>query len=257
MEAATKPLAGKTALVTGASRGIGRSIAIALGRAGALVCIHYASARDAAEAVATIIRQEGGDAFCVAADLGSAAGVAALQSGFTAGLKVIGKTGFDILVNNAGIGTMGTIAETDEATYDRMMDVNVKGMFLLTQAMLPQLRDGGRIVNLSSMVTAVAYPSCIAYAMAKASVNSFTRSLAAELGARNITVNAVAPGATDTDFIASFRDNTAFMDAMRGLTALGRVGGPDDIAGVVLFLASQPGGWITGQVIQASGGMHL
>ena len=253
----TDSLVGKVALVTGASRGIGRAIALRLAEQGALVAVHYGSDMASAGQTVTAIRDIGGAAFSIGGDLSADGTIERLFDALDQELAARSASGLDILVNNAGIGTMATLETTDEAMYDRLFAINLKGLFFLTRSALPRLRDGGRIVNLSSMVSVAAYPGCIAYAMAKAGVNSFTRSLAAELGARGITVKAVAPGATATDFISTLAEDEAFMNAIRAQTALGRVGEPGDIADVVAFLVSPAGRWITGQLIQASGGMHL
>jgi len=255
-------LAGRVALVTGASRGIGRAIALRLAEAGAAVAVHYGNSAAAAEATVAAIRAAGGTAHAVRADLAPqgdalAGGQDAAIAGLFAAIDRLWPEGIDILVNNAGIGMMAALAETDAACFDRQFAINVRAPFFITRAATARLRDGGRIVTLSSMVALAAYPSCIAYAMTKASMNSFTRSLAAELGARGITVNAVAPGATATDFIADLAQNGEVMAALKAGTALGRIGEAGDIAEVVAFLASPAGGWITGQVVQASGGMHL
>ena len=262
-------LAGRVALVTGASRGIGRAIALRLAEAGAAVAVHYGNSAAAAEATVAAIRATGGTAHAVRADLSPSLGDAnaggdaqaggqdAAIAGLFAAIDRLWPEGIDILVNNAGIGMMAALAETDAACFDRQFAINVRAPFFITRAAAARLRDGGRIVTISSMVALAAYPSCIAYAMTKASMNSFTRSLAAELGARGITVNAVAPGATATDFIADLAQNREVMAALKAGAALGRIGEAGDIAEVVAFLASPAGGWITGQVLQASGGMHL
>jgi len=246
-------LAGKTALVTGGSRGIGRAIAVRLASEGATIALHYGTQATAAHETVAEIAAAGGTAHAIPADLSQEDAAAALFAAF----DDTGLSGLDILVNNAGIGTMASLAETDAALFDGHFAVNVRAPFFVTQAALPRLRDGGRIVNISSMVSVAAYAACIAYAMTKASINSFTRSLAAELGPRKITVNAVAPGATRTNFIDPLVGIDGFMDAISAQTALGRIGEATDIADVVAFLVSPQGGWITGQLIQASGGMHL
>jgi NAD(P)-dependent dehydrogenase (short-subunit alcohol dehydrogenase family) len=246
-------LAGKTALVTGASIGIGRAIALRLANAGARVAVHYNTHRGSAEDTVAEIESAGGEAIAVGADLKHTAEIEAL-------FQALDRHGFDpldILVNNAGIGLGGSLADTAEADFDRVIATNVKGPFFVAQAALPRLRDGGAIVNISSMVSVTAYASCIAYALSKAALNSFTRSLAADLGPRRIRVNAVAPGGTDTDFTGGALKTPQLIQILEGMTAFGRVGQPDDIAAVVEFLVSPGGAWITGQVIQASGGMHL
>ncbi|MEO0030604.1 MAG: hypothetical protein RIS94_362 [Pseudomonadota bacterium] len=248
----TKALAGKTALVTGGSRGIGRAVALRLAADGARVGVNYRSDATAAQAVVAQIEAEGGSAFAIQADVGDLTQIEALFAAFDTKAD-----GLDILINNAGIGSMATLAETDEDMFDRQMRTNAKGPFFVTRAALSRLRDGGRIVNVSSMVAQVAYPSCIAYAMSKAAINHFTVSLAAELGARGITVNAVTPGATITDFAPDLFNDPATVDFLAGMAALKRVGQPVDVARVIAMLAGPDAAWVTGQVIEASGGMHL
>ena len=252
-----KQLDGKIALVTGASRGIGRSIAIALAREGATIAVHYGtSVNEAAQTLASI-RDDGGDGFVVRADLSAASGCRDLTAAFLAGLAThSAKSSFDILVNNAGIDKRQTIDQVTEADFDRMVQINFKSPFFLIQALLPHLNDGGRIINLSSMVTRAAYPTMPVYAPTKAAIDVLSRLLAAHLGPRGITVNAVSPGATATGMNASASDPAASQVLARTI-ALGRVGQPEDIAGVVVFLASAAGGWITGQSIDASGGQRL
>jgi NAD(P)-dependent dehydrogenase (short-subunit alcohol dehydrogenase family) len=248
----TQKLIGKTALVTGGSRGIGRAIALRLAADGARVAINYRSNKAAADETVAAIRAAGGDAFAIMGDVGSVEAITAMFAAFDSKAD-----GLDILVNNAGIGEMASIAETEESLYDDMMRVNAKGPFFVTRAALTRFRDGGRIVNISSMVSRAAYPACNAYAMSKAALNMMSLSLAQELGPRGITVNAVAPGATMTDFAPALFEDPATVEYLASVAALRRVGHPADIAGVVAFLASPDGGWVTGQLIEASGGMHL
>lgn len=250
-------LQGKFALVTGASRGIGRAIAVRLAKQGALVAAHYGFRREDAQKTVQLIEEAGGNAFAIGADLSLPEAVNTLFADIDAELANRGHDAIDILVNNAGIGGGGTIEGMSETHFDRLFATNVKGTFIVTQRALPRLRDGGRIITLSSMVSHAAYPGSIAYAMTKAALNSFTVSLAAHLGKRGITVNAVSPGATDTEFIASYLADPESAKFFAAAAALGRIGQPKDIADVIAFLASEDSGWITGQVIQASGGMHL
>lgn len=250
-------LQGKFALVTGASRGIGRSIAARLAEQGAVVAVHYGRRREDAEETVRMIDDAGGKAFTIGADLAQTTEVDILFAQLDREMASRGHDAIDVLVNNAGIGGGGSIETMKESKFDRLFATNVKGTFLVTQRAIPRLRDGARVITISSMVSLAAYPGSIAYAMTKAALNSFTVSLAVELGKRAITVNAVAPGATDTDFIADYLADPASAKFFASAAALGRIGQPADIARTVSFLASEDGGWITGQIIQASGGMHL
>jgi NAD(P)-dependent dehydrogenase (short-subunit alcohol dehydrogenase family) len=246
----------KVALVTGASGGIGREIALRLA-SDYLVLAHYG--RDA-EAGAETVRQieaRGGEAIALGADLTSVDAIGDFFSAIDVELAARGLEKLDVLVNNAGVGGGGGIDKVDEAAFNRLFATNAKGTFFVTKHAVDRLRDGGSIVNISSMVSRAAYPGSIAYGMSKAAINSFSTSLAAGLGNRGITVNAVAPGATDTAFIGAVTADPARMEGIVGGTALGRLGRPGDIAGVVAFLVSDDGAWITGQVIEVSGGMHL
>lgn len=250
-------LAGKIALVTGASRGIGQAIALRLARDGATVAVHYHSAESAARAVVGEIAAAGGAAFALQADLSAPSGAAALAASFTAELtERYGKTAFDILVNNAGVSKRATIEEITEEDLELLLQTNLKSPFFLIKALLPHLRNGGRIINVSSMGTRAAYPAMAAYAPAKAGLEALSRLLAVHLGGRQITVNSVMPGATATDMNANARDPIASREVAKSI-ALGRVGQPADIAKVVAFLASDDGGWVTGQQIDASGGQRL
>lgn len=250
-------LSNTTALVTGASRGIGRAIALKLAEAGALVCIHYGHRRDAAREVVEEIEDAGGRAFALGADLRDVQAIEEMFIRLDEELAMRNAAGLDVLVNNAGVGLVGTIEETDPESFDEVFAVNVRAPFFVLQQALPRFRDGGRIINISSMVSHNAYPGFIAYAASKAAVDSITRSLAADLGRRGITVNAVAPGATLTEFLGDLTEDEVFMETLASQAALGRIGQPQDIADVVAFLASPGAGWITGERVRASGGMHL
>ncbi|WP_233236543.1 SDR family oxidoreductase [Bordetella sp. LUAb4] len=249
-------LTGKIALVTGASRGIGRAIAWALAEQGARVIIHYKQAEDAAASLAGRIREQGGQAWTVAADLAAPDGHIVLATGVAAILREAGADALDVLVNNAGVGLRARIADVRPEDFDRVLQVNLKTPFFLIQKLLPVLRDGGRIINVSSMGTRAAYPEMSVYAPAKAGLEALTLLLAAELGERGITVNAVLPGATATDLNERARDPEK-AKVIAQTVALGRVGQPDDIADIVAFLASDAGRWVTGQRIDATGGQRL
>jgi 3-oxoacyl-[acyl-carrier protein] reductase len=234
----------KTALVTGASRGIGRAIALRLAADGMRVVVHHA--RDA-DAAAAVVERAGGGAFAVRASLPAEldALVAALPP-------------FDVLVNNAGIGLPAAIEDVTPEAFEEVFAVNVRAPFFLVQRALPLLRDGGRIVNISSGATRIAMPVGIAYSMTKGALDTFTRTLAQHLGPRGITVNTVAPGVVDTDVNASWlRGNAEAEAAMAARSALGRIGHVGDIADVVSFVASEDARWVTGAWLDATGGAQL
>ncbi|MFI6447972.1 SDR family oxidoreductase [Kitasatospora sp. NPDC050543] len=250
-------LAGRTALVTGGSRGIGRGIAERLAREGALVGVHYGSNSAAAGQTVEAITAAGGRAFAVGAELGVPGDAEALWKAFDAGLAEAGaEPGLDILVNNAGIALNGQVQEVSEVDFDRVFAVNVKAPFFILQHGLERLRDGGRIVNISSGVTRIALPDVAAYSMTKGALNTLTFTLAHQLGARGITVNAVAPGFVVTDINPWLADPQQRAWAA-GFSTLGRVGEVADIADVVAFLASDDSRWITGQYLDATGGSLL
>lgn len=252
-----KPLADRIALVTGASRGIGRAIAVRLAQDGALVGVHYRAEGDKAKQTLDLIRARGGDGFLVAADLAVSAGVTQLADALLTELRTRrDPPTLDILVNNAGIDDRKTIEQVTEADFDRMLQINFKSPFFLIQKLLPILADGGRIINISSMAARLSFPTMPVYAPSKAALSTLSRVLAAHLGPRGITVNAVLPGATSTDLNPAASD-PRLSGAIRGTVALGRIAEPDDIAPVVAFLASREGGWITGEAIEASGGQRL
>ncbi|MFJ8525233.1 SDR family oxidoreductase [Bacillus cereus] len=251
-------LKGKVAVVTGASRGIGRSIALHLAQAGALVVVHYSKRKEEAENVVDKIKQDGGAAFAISADLSTFKGINNLYLMMDQSLqKHIGNTTFDILVNNAGIGQILTLEESTEESFDEVMNINVKAPFFIIQKALPRLKDGGRIINISSFVTRVASPSVFAYSISKGAINTLTHTLAKQLGARGITVNAILPGIINTEMNAETLGNKDGQKYAAGLSTFNRWGEPKDIADIVGFLSSSDSRWITGELIDASGGSCL
>ncbi|WP_134685158.1 SDR family oxidoreductase [Brevibacillus migulae] len=253
-----KRLEGKVAVVTGGSRGIGRGIALRLAEEGALVAVHYGTRRDAAEEVVRTIEERGGRAFAVGAGLDSGVGVAQLIQSLDEVLtSLTGSNQFDVLVNNAGIGTSKTLEETTEKDFDEVFAVNVKAPFFLVQQSLTRIRDNGRIINISSGVTRIAYPHIMAYNLTKGAINTFTLHLAKLLGPRGITVNAVLPGIVDTDVNASWLNTTEARQYASDMSTFGRIGEASDIADVVAFLASPDARWVTAQLLDATGGSHL
>ncbi|MFE2724929.1 SDR family oxidoreductase [Kitasatospora sp. NPDC059327] len=250
-------LTGRTALVTGGSRGIGRGIAERLGRDGALVAVHYGGNAEAAAEVVEAIGRAGGRAFAVGAELGVPGDAPALWAAFDEALAAHGGgAGLDILVNNAGAGQPGRIHEVTEAEFDRVFAVNARAPFFVVQHGLGRLRDGGRIVNVSSGVTRVAFPAAVSYAMTKGALNTLTLTLAEELGERGITVNAVLPGVVATDINPWLADPRA-RERVAAYSTFDRVGEAADVADVVAFLVSDDARWITGQNLDASGGSNL
>ncbi len=241
-------LDGKVAVVTGASRGIGRAIAEKLAEDGAKVVVNYTSNEEAANEVVSKIENRGGKAVAVQADTGEISEVRTL---FEEATSRFGR--LDVLVNNAGIIAPEMIAEATEEAFDRQFAVNVKGVFFAMQEAAKRLEDGGRIINVSSVNTLMSPPASAAYNATKAAVEQFARTGAKEFGGRGITVNAVSPGATDTDMLAGAPPERREMAAQ--MAPLGRLGEPRDIADVVAFLASDEARWITGQNLQAGGGI--
>ncbi|MFF9150234.1 SDR family oxidoreductase [Streptomyces sp. NPDC014861] len=244
-------LTGKTALVTGGSRGIGRAIALRLAADGARVAVHYATNEAAVKETVAAIGEAGGSAFAIRTELGVPGDAEALWKAFDEHAD-----GVDILVNNAGIAGAGTIDEVEEADYDRVFAVNAKAPFFIVKHGLGRLRDGGRIINISSGVTKVAFPGMTSYAASKGAVEVLTLTLAQTLGARGITVNAVSPGTIETDIHPWMADPAAKAHAA-AFSVFDRVGRPGDVADVVGFLASDDARWVTGQNIDASGGSGL
>ncbi|MEU3739060.1 MULTISPECIES: SDR family oxidoreductase [unclassified Streptomyces] len=250
MSALAGNLAGKTALVTGGSRGIGRGIAERLGRDGARVAVHYGSNETAAKETVTAIEEAGGSAFAFGTELGVPGDAEALWAEFDRHAD-----GLDILVNNAGIGLYGLVGEVQEADYDRVFAVNVKAPFFIIQKGLDRLRDGGRIINISSGVTRIAFPITIGYSMTKGALNVLTHTLAQDLGPRGITVNSVAPGIIETEMMDGLPEERRA--EMAGYSTFDRIGQPRDVADIVAFVASDDARWITGQLIDATGGSVL
>lgn len=249
-----KKLEHKIALVTGASRGIGKAIAIQLATEGAFVIIHYASNQKAANKTLSDINALGGKGITIKSDFSS---VNEITSLFKELDEILGNKKIDILVNNAGILNKYDLEHITEEQFDSQFAINVKSPFFITQQALPRINDGGRIINISSYLSKRPKYEYGAYAMTKAAIDNFTISLAIALGPRKITVNAIAPGSIDTDMNKDRFKDIKIKEAVGKMAALQRVGTPSDIANTVIFLCSQAGEWITGQYIEASGGLGL
>ncbi|WP_406416064.1 SDR family NAD(P)-dependent oxidoreductase [Streptomyces sp. NBC_01614] len=278
-------LTGKIALVTGAGRGIGRAIAGRLAQDGALVGVHYGRSEAAALELVEEIRQSGGRAFALGAELGVPGDAGAVFEAFDAGLRKereeygrygageeseweegAGEEGesvpaaegsLDILVNNAGTSGSGPVSQATPEIFDRMIAVNAKAPFFLVQNALPRMRDGGRIINISSLASRRAFPESLAYAMSKGALDTMTLGLAKELGGRGITVNTVGPGFIETDMNARRRTTPEARAALAARSVFDRIGRPADVADVVGFLASDAARWITGQYLDVGGGTDL
>lgn len=246
-------------LVTGSSRGLGRNTALSIARQGGDVIVTYHSRGEEAEAVVAEIQALGRKAVALQLDVGRVSTFADFVGRLRAALaSTWQRDTFDHLVNNAGHGDMALIAETTEAQFDALVDVHFKGVFFLTQAVLPLLANGGRIVNLSSGLTRVSYPGFAAYSAVKGAVEVLSLYLAKELGARGIAVNTVAPGAIETDFLGgAVRDMPDLNQVFAGMTALGRVGLPDDIGPMIASLLSESNRWVNAQRIEVSGGQAI
>ncbi len=252
------PAQSRVALVTGGSRGLGRSTVEALARHGVDSIFTYNSNRAAAEEVLAAAERAGARAVALRLDTGDSAAF----RGFTAEVREVlrdwGVDRLDVLVNNAGTSHQGLITAVTEDDFDALYRVHLKGVFFLTQALLPLIADGGRIVNISSGLTRFAYPGSAAYASMKGAIEVLTRYLAKELGDRRIAVNTVAPGAIQTDFNGGMvRDNPAANQRVAGATALGRPGLPDDIGPMIASLLSEDNRWVNAQRIEVSGGMMI
>ncbi|MGW8947520.1 SDR family oxidoreductase [Streptomyces koyangensis] len=248
---------GRTALVTGGSRGIGRAISRRLAAEGALVAVHYGHDHAAAGRTVKEIEADGGRAFPVHAELGVDGDAATLWAAFDEALSGTGsRPGLDILVNNAGIALPRPIAAVTEEEYDRVFAVNTRAPFFIVQRSLERLRDGGRIISISSAATQTAYPAIVAYSMSKGALDVLTPALAKQLGPRGITVNTVAPGFTETGINPTL-SNPEIRKALSAASVFDRLGAPVDIADVVSFVASDEARWVTGQWIDATGGVGL
>jgi NAD(P)-dependent dehydrogenase (short-subunit alcohol dehydrogenase family) len=248
----------KIALVTGSSRGLGRNIALQFARSGADVIVTYRKGKEEGDAVVAEIQALGRKAVALQIDTS----LTKTFEAFAATLKETLQTNwqrdtFDFLVNNAGIDIAAPFAETTEEAFDSLMNVHFKGVFFLTQRLLPLIADGGRIVNTSTGLARFSIPGYAAYASMKGAIEVLTRYIAKELGKRRINVNAVAPGAIETDFTKEALSHPGMREILNANTALGRVGVPDDIGGVVNFLCSEEGRWVNAQRLEASGGMFL
>ena len=247
------------ALVTGGSRGLGRNTVLKLAAHGIDVMLTYRSNRAEADSVVAQIAATGRRALALPLDVGVSSGFGAFATQVREALaRHWRREQFNFLVNNAGIGIHASLAETTEAQFDELVNIHFKGVFFLTQKLLPLIADQGRIVNVSSGLTRFAFPGFAAYACMKGAIEVLTRYMAKELGPRGIAVNTIAPGAIATDFGGgTVRDNPQINAGIASQTALGRVGLPDDIGGVVASLLSADNAWINGQRIEASGGIFL
>ncbi len=253
-----KELEGKTALVTGASRGLGRAIAVRLAASGALVALNYASNYAEARKTLGMIEDAGGTAFLLREPLGADGSAEALTAALTAELaERTGSPLLDILVNNVGGADYGDVRNMTGVIFDKVMSDNVRTPFFVTQSLLPHLRDGGRVINISSAASRLALKETIVYCMSKSAVDMFTLVMAKELGPRRITVNAILPGFNETESNHREANDPVTRKAIEDMTTLGRFGQPEDIAEAVHALATPAMGWVTGQCIEASGGFKL
>jgi 3-oxoacyl-[acyl-carrier protein] reductase len=246
------PCNGKTALVTGASRGIGRATAIALARSGAQVLVHYGRGADEARAVVEEIRAAGGRAEVLAADLATPEGPEQLAAKARA---IVGER-LDILVANAGVSKSAKLEDTTVEDFDRLFAVNVRAPYFLVKALLPILKEGSSVVFLSSLVAHAAMGDISAYAATKGAIDTLVKHFALALGAKGVRVNAVAPGVVETD-MSSFAKTEAGRAMTLGAQALKRIAQPDDIGGAIAFLASNAARWITGDTLRVDGGSKL
>ena len=254
----TTSLDGKTALVTGGAKGLGRAMVKRLAREGALVLFNYATSAQASESLVKELAAEGARAVAIEGPLSDLDSI----MGFSAKIKssLIDKTGtadLDILINNIGGGSYATIPSTTEEHYDHTFNNNVRIPFFLTQALIPNLREGGRVINISSAASRLAGKDFVVYSMSKAALDMFTKVLAKELGPKKIPVNSVCPGFNATESNETELNDPDIKKQIEDNTLLGRFGEPEDIADIVYALASSEGRWVTGQIIEASGGFSF
>ncbi|QXV65156.1 SDR family oxidoreductase [Mucilaginibacter sp. 21P] len=249
----------KIALITGGSRGLGKNAALKVASKGIDVIITYRSKKEEAEEVVNQIQAAGQTAAALQLDTGKASTFAGFKDQLVKTLQdTWGRDSFDFLVNNAGIDAASPFAQTTEEDFDNLFNVHFKGVYFLTQTLLNNIADGGRIINLSTGLTRFATPGYAAYASMKGAIEVFTKYLAKELGSRGIAANMVAPGIVETDFTKkAFDSHPQMHEFISSITALGRPGVPDDIGGVIAFLCTEDARWINAQRIEASGGMFL
>ncbi|MFM9859092.1 SDR family oxidoreductase [Pseudoxanthobacter sp. M-2] len=245
-------------IVTGGSRGLGRNTALSIARQGGDVILTYRSRAAEADAVVAEIAALGRRAVALQLDTAAMSGFPDFAERVRTALAASGREDFDHLINNAGHGEMAAFSETTEEQFDHLFNVHVKGVFFLTQALLPLMASGGRIVNFSSGLTRVSFPGFSAYSAAKGAVEILSLYMAKELGHRGITANTVAPGAIETDFLGgAVRDTPAYNEAFAAVTALGRVGKPDDVGPAIASLLRPDNHWVTAQRIEVSGGQNI
>ncbi|MGG3640209.1 SDR family NAD(P)-dependent oxidoreductase [Bacillus gobiensis] len=248
----------KIAIVTGGSRGIGRSTVLSLANRGIDSIFTYNSNQEEAEKVVSLVRESGRNAIALQLDTGNVSTFDSFVQSIGRALKELGAERFDYLVNNAGISHHNAFEKTTEEELDKLYEVHFKGVFFLTQKLLPLINDGGRIVNISTGLTRIAVPESGAYASMKGAVEVLTRYMAKELGPRGIAVNTVAPGAIATDFSGGMvRDNPELNKHIAEMTALGRVGQPEDVGQAIASLLSDENRWVNAQRIEISGGMSI
>lgn len=245
-------------LITGASRGLGKSMALHLAAKGHDIILTYHSKKSEADAVVAEIAATGRKAVALQLDVSTSSSFSDFAAAVRAALPQFGRIDFDALVNNAGSGIHAPLTETSEEQFDLMMNIHLKGPYFLTQKLLPLIKDGGRILNISSGLTRFSMPGYSAYASMKGGVEVMSRFMAKELASRKIAVNVIAPGAIETDFGGgAVRDNKEVNAMIASSTALGRVGRPDDVGGAVAALLSEDSRWINGQRIEVAGGIFL